>query len=59
MCDFHKHGRKIILIIEIIFCCLAIIITIFSFFIKSNINKSEELKIRVNFETITNKKICY
>ena len=56
MCDFDKHGIKLVSIAEILFSCLAIVIIVFSFFMISNINKSEELKIRVNFETITNNK---
>ena len=54
MCE-EKHSIKFI-IAEILFICLAIAITVFSFLIITNINKSEELKIKVNFETIANNK---
>ena len=54
MCE-EKHSIKFI-IAEIIFVCLAIAINVFSFLIITNINKSEELKIKVNFETIANNK---
>ena len=55
ICDFEKSGKKIVSIVEIIFYCLAIIIKVFSFLIIKKINKSEQLKIKVNFNSITNK----
>ena len=55
MCDFEKHGEKIFSIVETIFFLLAIIITVFSCLLLSKINKSEQLKIKVNFDSLTNK----
>ena len=55
MCDFEEHGEKIFSIVETIFSLLAIIITVFSCLLLSKINKSEQLKIKVNFDSLTNK----
>ena len=55
MCDFEKHGGKIFIIAEIIFFCLTIIIIVFSSLALLKINKSEQLKIKVDFDALTNK----
>ena len=55
MCDFEKNRKKIFVFAEIIFYCLSIIIVVFSRLIISKINKSEQLKIKVDFDSITNK----